>query len=152
MKKDSGPAKVRLVVEVDGNPVGYLNLDIDRIWPLINHRRGDTVPVEWMDPAKFDSALRAVVMKRLMSRVETQLYKTLGDQMVKGTLDVENFTMKAEAAGQAFGTTTADIEKLVSESDQTAADFYAFIWEYLLDDREITDLKKEWKAKCTPPR
>jgi hypothetical protein len=42
--------------------------------------------------------------------------------------------------------------KLVSESDQTAADFYAFIWEYLLDDREITDLKKEWKAWRTPHR
>lgn len=143
---------MRLVVEVDGNPVGYLNLDIDRIWPLINHRTRDTVPVEWMDPAKFDSVMRAVVVKRLMSRVETQLYKTLGDQMVNGALDVENFTMKAEAAAQAFGTTKADIERLVSESDQTAADFYAFIWEYLLDDREITDLKKEWKAKGTPPR
>jgi hypothetical protein len=151
-KKDAPPATVRLVVEVDGNPVGYLNLDIDRIWPLVNHRTRDTVPVEWMDSSKFDSVMRAVVVKRLMSRVEGQLYKTLGDQMVNATLDVESFILKAEAAAQAFGTTKADIDKLVAESGHTASDFYAFIWEYLLDDREITDLKKEWRAKNIPPR
>ncbi len=31
-------------------------------------------------------------------------------------------------------------------------DFYTFFWEYLLDDREIIDLKKEWKAKDIPLR
>ena len=150
-KKDAALSAVRLVVEVDGNPVGFLNLDVDRLWPLVNHRTRDT-PVEWMDPAKFDSIMRAAVMKRLMSRVERQLYQTLGDEMVKAALDVEDFTLKAEAAAQAFGTTKADIDKLVGESDQTATDFYAFVWEYLLDDREVIDLKKEWKAKGIPPR
>ena len=45
LKRDSAPSEVRLVVEVDGNPVGFLNLDIDRLWPLINHRKHDAVPV-----------------------------------------------------------------------------------------------------------
>jgi len=31
-------------------------------------------------------------------------------------------------------------------------DFYAFFWEYLLDERDVTDLKKEWKAWGTRPR
>ena len=42
--------------------------------------------------------------------------------------------------------------ELAAESGRTAMDFYGFIWEYLLDDREITDLKKEWKALDIPPR
>lgn len=152
IRRDSPPSEVRLVVEVDGNPVGFLNLDIDRLWPLINHRMRDTVPVEWMDPAKFDSMMRATVMKRLLSRIEGRLYQTLGDEMVKAELDVESFTLKAEAAAQAFGATASDIEKLVADSGRTAADFYSFFGEYLLDEREISDLKKEWKGKSTPPR
>ena len=151
-RRDSAPSEVRLVVEVDGNPVGFLNLDIDRLWPLINHREGDTVRVEWMDPAKFDSMMRAAVMKRLVSRIEGRLYQTLGDEMVKAELDVERFILKAEAGAQAFGTTAADIEKLVADSGRSTADFYSFFWEYLVGDREISDLKKEWKAKGTPPR
>jgi len=152
MKKESTPSQVRLVVEVDGNPVGFLNLDIDRLWPLINHRKRDTVPVEWIEPAKFDSIMRAAVIKRLISRIEGRLYQTLGDEMVKAELDVETFTLKADAAAQVFGRTKADIEKLVAASNRTTTDFYTFFWEYMLDDREITDLKKEWKAKDIPPR
>src|SRR5438046_9341849 len=151
-KKDSVPSEVRLVVEVDGNPVGFLNLNIDRLWPLINHGKRDTGPVEWMDQAKFESIMRSAVMKRLVSRIEGRLYQTLGDEMVKAGLDVENFNLKAQAAAQAFGTTKGDIEKLVTETDRTPLDFYSFFWEYLLDDREITDLKKEWKANGTAPR
>src|SRR6266581_4743596 len=94
------PSEVRLVVEVDGKPVGFLNLDIDRLWPLINHRLRDTVPVEWMDAMKFDSVMRASIVKRLLSRIEGRLYQTLGDEMVKAALDIERFSMKAEAAGQ----------------------------------------------------
>src|SRR6185503_18069909 len=97
------PSEVRVVVEVDGNPVGFLNLDIDRLWPLINHRKRDTLPVEWMDAAKFDSVMRAAVMKRLLTRIEGRLYQTLGDEMVKAELDVENFLLKADAAAQTFG-------------------------------------------------
>src|SRR5215831_18690583 len=151
-RKESTPSQVRLVVEVDGNPVGFLNLDLDRLWPLINHRKRESIPVEWIDNAKFDSMVRAVVMKRLISRIEGRLYQTLGDEMVKAELDVETFTLKADAAAQVFGRTKADIEKLVAASNRTTTDFYTFFWEYMLDDREITDLKKEWKAKDIPPR
>src|SRR5262249_55622502 len=116
IKKDTLPSEVRLVVEVDGHPVGYLNLDIERLWPLIDHRKSDTEPVEWMDPLKFDSILRVAVMKRLMSRLEAKMYGSIGDEIVKAELDVESFTLKAEAAAQAFGTKKADIEKLVAET------------------------------------
>lgn len=145
------PSEVRLVVEVDGNPVGVLNLDIDRLWPLINHRKRDIVPVEWLDAPKFDSIMRATVIKRLVSRLETHLYRALGDEIVKAELDVESFKLKAEAAAQAFGTTKADIEKLVTETDNTPMDFYTFLWEYLLDERDAIDLKKEWKSWRNPP-
>jgi len=151
-RKDSLPSEVRVVVEVDGNPVGFLNLDVTRLWPLISHRKSDRVSVEWMDAAKFESLMRAAVVKRLMSRLETHLYRALGDEIVKAELDVESFHLKAEAAAQAFGRTKADIEKLVLESDCTPLDFYTFFWDYLLDEREVIDLKKEWKARGTPPR
>jgi hypothetical protein len=140
------PSEVRVIVEVDGNPVGSLNLDIDRLWPLINHRKRDIVPVEWIDASKFDSIMRAAVIKRLLSRLQTHLYGSLGDEIVKAELDVENFNLKAEAAAQTFGRTRADVEKLLGESENTAMDFYTFFWEYLLDERESIDLKKEWKA------
>jgi hypothetical protein len=152
IKKDSGPTEVRLVVEVDGTPVGFLNLDIDRLWPLINHRTRETVPVEWMDAMKFDSVMRATIVKRLLSRIEGRLYQTLGDEMVKAELEIESFIMKAEAAAQAFGTKSGDIEKLVAETGRTANEFYTFFWEYLLDDREVSDLKKEWKTNGIQPR
>ena len=151
-KKDSLPSEVRVVVEVNGNPVGFLNLDVGRLWPIINHRKNDNVPVEWMDGPKFDSIMRAAVVKRLMARLETNMYRALGDEIVKAELDVETFNLRAEAAVQAFGRTKADIEQLVLEVDRTPMDFYTFLWEYLLDEREVIDLKKEWKAWGTPPR
>ena len=150
-KKESS-SEVRVIVEVDGKPVGFLNLDLTRLWPLINHRQRDHLPVEWMDAAKFDSIMRATVVKRLMNRLEAHLYGTLGDQMVKAELDVESFNLKAEAAAQAFGRTKAEIEKLALEAGRRPMDFYSFIWEYLLDEREVIDLKKEWKAWGTQPR
>ncbi len=146
------PSEVRVVVEVDGNPVGFLNLDIDRLWPLINHRKHDRMPVEWMDASKFDSVMRATVVKRLMSRLNTHLYQALGDEIVKAELDVESFMLKAEAAAQAFGKTREDIEKFVAEADRSPMDFYTFFWEYLIGDRDVSDLKKEWKAWDTRPR
>jgi hypothetical protein len=151
-KKESPPSEVRVVVEVDGNPVGFLNLDLTRLWPLINHRQRDHVPVEWMDVTKFDSIMRAAVVKRLKARLEGHLYRSLGDEIVKAELDVESFKLKAEAAAQAFGKTTAEIENLVIDVDRTPLDFYTFFWEYLLDEREVIDLKKEWKAWGTAPR
>ena len=146
------PSEVRMVVEVDGNPVGFLNIDIDRLWPLINHRKRDGVPVEWMDAAKFDSIMRAAVIKRLMSRLEGHLYQALGDEIVKAELDVENFKLKAETAAQVLGRSKADIEQLVLATDSTPMDFYTFFWEYLLDDRDVINLKKEWKTWGTRPR
>lgn len=151
-KKEPPPAQVRLVVEVDGNPVGFLNLDIDRLWPLIHHPRRDATPVEWIDPVQFDSMMRANVVNQLVSRLQGRLYKTLGDEMVKAELDAENFMLKAEASAQVFGQTKSEIEKLTAESGRTPADFYNFFWQYLLDDREVSDLKKEWKGKDIPPR
>ena len=148
-RKD-GASEIRVVVEVDGNPVGFLDLDIDRLWPLINHRKRENVPVEWVDPDRFGTLVRVAVMKRLISRLEEQLYRTLGDEIVKAELDVESFSLKAEAAAQYFGQSKADIEKLVGESGRTPADFHAFFWEYLLDDRDSFDLKKEWKAFHRP--
>jgi hypothetical protein len=151
-KKETTPSHVRLVVEVDGNPVGFLNLDFDRLWPLINHSGKGTVPADWMDPAQFDSIMRAVVMKRLMARIQGRLYQTLGDEMVKAELDMENFALKADAAAHVFGRTRNEIEKFVGDSGCTTKDFYTFFWEYLLEDREVNDLKKEWKAKDIQPR
>jgi hypothetical protein len=151
-KKEPSSSEVRVVVEVDGNPVGFLNLDIERLWPVINHRKRDRAPVEWMDAAKLDAMIRAGVIKRLMARMQDHLYQTLGNEIVKAELDVESFSLKAEAAAKVFGRTQEDIEKLVLESDRTPMDFYAFFWDYLLDDRDAIDLKKEWKAWGTPPR
>jgi len=150
--RESPPSEVRMIVEVDGNPIGSLNLDLARLWPLINHRKQEHSPVEWIDDAKFDAIVRAAVVKRLMARIATHLYRTLGDEMVQAELDVESFNLKAEAAAQAFGRTKLEIEKLVSESDRAPLDFYSFFWDYLLDKREASDLKKQWKAWGTPPR
>ena len=151
-KKEPAASEVRVVVEVDGNPVGFLNLDIERLWPLIKHRNQDAVPVEWIDAAKFDSIVRAAVVKRFMARIQTHLYQTLGDEIVKAELDVESFSLKAEAAAQVFGSKNKDIEKLVQASDRSPMDFYSFFWDYLLDERETIDLKKEWKTKGSRPR
>jgi hypothetical protein len=151
-KKEVSQTSVRLVVEVDGNPVGVLNLDLERLWPLINHRKREALPVEWIDSEKFDSVLHAAVMKKLTTRIQGRLYQSLGDEMVKAELEAENLNLKTDAAVEAFGRTKADIEKLVGESGRTTADFDAFFWEYLLDDREVNDLKRQWKSKDTPPR
>jgi hypothetical protein len=147
-RKDA--SEVRVVVEVDGNPVGFIELDMERLWPLINHQKRE-LPVEWVDRTRFDSLVRAAAVKRLVSRLEQHLYRTLGDEIVKAELDVESFMLKAEAAGQAFGRNKADIEKLVADSGRTAMDFYSFFWEYLLDDRDNVDLKKEWKILRNKP-
>jgi hypothetical protein len=86
----------------------------------------------------------------MLSRLETHLYGGLGDEMVKAELDVETLTLKVESMAQAFGTSQADIETLVAETGSTTTDFYNFFWEYLLEDRDAIDLKKEWKAWRTP--
>ncbi|HEX4996747.1 MAG TPA: hypothetical protein VFY29_00875 [Terriglobia bacterium] len=135
----------RVVVEVDGHPVGFLELDVDRLWPLIQHRRGNAPAAEWIDAGRFDAALRAAVVKRMRARLQARLYPILGDEIVKAELEVEELSLRAEAVAQTFGSSRADIEKLVRDSGRTLADFDAFFWDYLLNDRE-TDLKKAWKT------
>jgi hypothetical protein len=139
-------AEVRVIVEVDGKPVGFLDLDVDRLWPLINHRSKETLPSEWLDPERYDALLRAAVVKQLTHRLSQKLYQGLGEEIVKAQLDLEAFALKVEAAAQTFGNTRSDIEQFVAESDRTPAEFHSFFWDYLLSDREISDLKKEWKA------
>ncbi len=146
VRRKNIPSPVRIVVEVDGNPIGFLNLDMDRLWPLISHRKRDSVSVEWIDAQEFGILTRASVVKRMMSRIQSDLSQTLGSQMVKAELDVETFMLKAQSAAQAFGRKKSDIRKLVASSGRTPDDFYAFFWNYLLDEREIVDLKKAWKA------
>jgi hypothetical protein len=137
---------IRVVVEVDGSPVGFLELDIDRLWPLLNHRKWDHIQIEWIDEKRFETVMRAAVVRRLINRVQSHLYQALGREILKAELDVESFTLKAEAAGQAFGRTRRDIDKLVASSGRSPEDFYAFFWEYMLDEREGVDPKKEWKT------
>ena len=112
-------AEVRVVVEVDGKPVGFMNLDVDRLWPLINHRQQETMPVEWIDAKRYDAVLRATVVKQLLSRLAGNLYQVLGAEIVKAELDVESFALKADMAAHNLGKTTADIEKLAADSNRT---------------------------------
>jgi len=146
-KKDKElAAEVRVVVEVDGKPVGFLNLDVDRLWPLINHRKKELQHIEWLDPHRYDAALRASVVRGLTKRVSEKLYKVLGEEIVTAELDVENLALKTEAAAQAFGARTSDIEALAAEAGRPTADFHNFFWEYLLGNREVADIRKAWKA------
>ena len=146
MKSIASNPKVRVVVEVDGKPVGFFNLDIGRLWPLINHRIREISPAEWIDRRKFQTVMRAVVMRSLSSRLQPQLYSTLGGEMVKAELDIEEFSMKAEAFAQAFGRSRKDIEKLAAKTGNTSADFYEFFWKFMTDGKDNVDPKKAWKA------
>ena len=139
-------AEVRVIVEVDCKPVGSLSLDVDRLWPLINHRQTDPLNIGWIDSQRYDAVLRAAVVKQLSNRLSGQLYQVLGAEIVKAELDVESLRLKAEAAAQTFGRSREEVEKFVAESHRTPTEFYNFFWDYMLDDRDVVDLKKEWKA------
>ena len=139
-------SEIRIVVEVDGNPVGILDLDLDRLWPLINHRKRDTAPAEWIDRARFRTAVRAAVARNLTEHLQTHMYQALGKEIVRAELNLETMVLKAEAAAQAFGRTKKEIDTLAAKSGRTAADFQAFFWENLLNESEAADLKKAWKA------
>jgi hypothetical protein len=140
-------AAVRVVIEVDGNPIGFVELDIDRLWPLIDHRHHNGVDVEWIDQKRMKQAMRASVMRQFMNRLQTHLYQAIGNKIVKAELDIESFILKAEAAAQAFGRTRKELDAMLSENGRTAADFETFFWEYMLDEREGVDVKKEWKSR-----
>ena len=139
-------AEVRVIVEVDGNPVGFLSLGVDRLWPLINHRIGEIAAAEWIDPKRYDAGLRAAVVHGIMSRLAGRLYQVLGEEIVKAELDAESYALRAEAAAQTFGRTHQDVEKTAADANRTTGEFFTFFWDYMLNDREIPDLKKEWKA------
>jgi hypothetical protein len=143
--KTNATAEVRVVVEVDGNPVGFINLDMDRLWPLINHSVKEAPPAEWIDRNRFETMMRAVAARNLSNRLQAQLYQTLGNEIVKAELDIEGFTLKAVAAAQAFGTMKKDIEKLALKSRSTPANFYDFFWKYMTDEREGIEPLKAWK-------
>ena len=145
MKRRVGDAEVRVVVEVDGQPVGFMSLDMNRLWPLISRRIQET-SAEWIDPRRFRTMMRAVVMKNLSNRLQFHLYASLGNELVRAGLDIEGLTLKAEAAAQAFGRSHDDIEKIAAKTGKTAADFYDFFWNYMMDETEGVDPKKAWRA------
>lgn len=149
MKSKRTTAEVRVVVEVDGKPVGFLNLDMERLWPLISHNIKETLPAEWIDRRRFDSMIRAVVARNLSNRLQSHLYSTLGSEIVKTELDIEGFTLKAAAAAQAFGNTRKEIEKLAAKTGNTQSEFYEFFWKYMTDEREGVEPKRAWKKAAT---
>jgi hypothetical protein len=146
MKRKVGDAEVRVVVEVDGQPVGFMSLDMERLWPLINHQIKETPPAEWIDRRRFQTMVRAMVMKTLSHRLQFHLYASLGNEMVKAELDIEGLKMKAEDVAQVFGRTRSEIEKLVAKTGHTTTDFYEFFWNYMMDERDGIDPKKAWKT------
>ena len=139
-------SEIRIIVEVDGNPVGILDLDLDRLWPLINHRKRDTAPAEWIDRARFRMAVRATVARNLTKRLQTHMYQALGKEIVRAELNLETMVLKAEAAAQTFGRTRREIANMAAKSGRTPADFEVFFWENLLNESDSADLKKHWKA------
>jgi hypothetical protein len=145
MKRRTNATEVRVVVEVDGNPVGFLNLDMERLWPLINHNLKESPSAEWIDQHRFDAMMRAVVTRNLSNRLQSHLYSTLGSEIVKTELDIEGFALRAEAAAQAFGSTRKEIEKLAAKTGSTTAKFYEFFWKYMTEERDGIEPKKAWK-------
>src|SRR4029077_20456510 len=138
-KRKVGDAEVRVVVEVDGQPVGFMSLDMERLWPLINHRIKETPPAEWIDRRRFQTMVRAMVMKTLSHRLQFHLYASLGNEMVKAELDIEGLKMKAEGAAQTFGRTRSEIEKLAAKTGNSTADFYEFFGNFMMDERDGID-------------
>jgi hypothetical protein len=139
-------SEIRIIVEVDGNPVGILDVDVDRLWPLINHRKRDAAPAEWIDRARFRMAVRAAVARNLTQRLQTHMYQALGKEIVRAELNLETMVLKAEAAAQTFGRTKREIAAMAAKTGRTPADFDAFFWENLLNESESADLLKQWKA------
>lgn len=145
MKTKTNASEVRVVVEVDGNPVGFMSLDMERLWPLINHSIKETTPAEWIDQDRLEAIMRAVIARNLSNRLQTHLYQTLGNEIVKAELDIEGFMLKLEAAAQAFGNSRKDVEQLAQKTGNSPAEFYEFFWKYMMDEGEGIEPKKAWK-------
>ena len=146
--KKSQTSKLQVVVEVDGNPVGLLDLDWDRLWRVINHRNRDPINIEWMKRTEFDAVANATVLRLFMRRIEGRLYQGLGDEMVRAELEIENLNLKMDAAAQEFGRTDAELEQVLTGSGRTRAEFMSFFWDYLLGEREVSDLEEAWIIYC----
>jgi len=142
----SAESEMSLVFEVDGNPVGVLHLDLDRIWPLINHRKRDTAPAEWIDRGRFRTAVRAAVARNLTESLQKQLHPAIGKEIVQAQLNLETMVLKAETAAQVFGRTTREIKAFTAKSGRTMEDFQTFFWQNLMNESDAADLKKAWKA------
>ena len=147
--KKSETSKVQVVVEVDGNPVGLLDLDWDRLWPTINHRNRDRVNIEWMKRAEFDAVANSTVLRRFMRRLEGRLYQGLGDEMVRAELDIENLYLKMDAAAQEFGRTDTELQQVLAGGGGTRMEFMNFLWDSVLGEREISDFEEEWVIYCS---
>ena len=145
--RESRPgSKLKLVVEVDGKPIGVLDIDWDRLWPEVNHRNRESIGIEWVDGKEIEARVKTTMLSRFTRRLEPRLYQSLGDEMVRAELDIENFFLRLEAAGQAFGTSRKAVDRILRSSDATQAEFMEFLWEYVVSDAEIDLIEETWKA------
>ncbi len=139
-------SKLKLVVEVDGKPVGVLDIDWNRLWPEVNHRKRESPGIEWIRSTELDALAKATMLGRFTRRLERRLYQGLGDEMVRAELDIENFFLRLEAAAQVFGTTRREIDEMLAFVGVTETTFKSFLWEYVAGDADIDDIESEWKA------
>jgi hypothetical protein len=145
VKRKEGDAEIRVVVEVDGQPIGFMSLDMARLWPLIT-RKFQGMPADWIDSHRFHTMVRAIVMKNLSSRLQFHLYANIGNEIVRAGLEMEGLTLKAEAAAQVFGRSHAEVEKFAAKTGHTSNQFFDFFWQYMMDERDGIDPKKAWKS------
>ena len=140
-------SKLKLVVEVDGKRVGVLDIDWNRLWPEVNHRKRESAGIEWIRSRELDALAKATMLGRFTRRLERRLYQGLGDEMVRAELDIENFFLRLEAAAQLFGTTRREIDEMLAFVGVTETTFKDFLWEYVAGDADIDDIKRAWKAE-----
>ena len=144
-RKDT--AAIRVVLEVDGNPVGSVSIELDRVWQILDLRRADGPQTEWLKNSEFEALLRSAVLNRFTQHLKSHLYEAFGQSLVKAELDIENLNLKAEAVVQAFGKTKREFEEALAEAGGSVAEFHAFLRGYLTGDGELVDPKKAWKSR-----
>ena len=57
-------SKLKLVVEVDGKRVGVLDIDWNRLWPEVNHRKRESAGIEWIRSRELDVLAKATMLER----------------------------------------------------------------------------------------
>lgn len=137
---------VRVVLEVDGSPVGFVNIDLDRLWPVLDLRRPDGPHAAWLRDSDFDTLVRNAVLKRFMEHLKADLYHAFGQSLVKAELQMESVNLKAEAVVQAVGKSREEFENLLAECAGNSAEFYSFLHQYLTGEVESSNPRKEWKT------